>query len=108
MDNIVRRGFIFPDEFSPAVTETTDVSLPHESLARNFVLANPELVKKFSKFSGSSYCDFLILEVGAIKVGNNLGSNKVICYNPNNLSPTLWLYVMHYQSMGYKLIEFSN
>ena len=98
MTNVIRRGFIFPENFKRTTIDTIDLSLSHEELAKKFIMANPELLKKYSIFNGS-YCDFLVLKVGCIKVGNKLGSNKVICYSSDLLSKELWYYVEAYQSL---------
>ena len=94
----VTRGFILPNG-TVAINGTQ-----HDDIAMNYICDN----KLLPKFDSSRYrdpCDFMVMEMSALKVGCNRGNPKVITYVPDFMSAEQWIYIDYYHNIGYKLDE---
>ena len=91
-------GFVLPDGTELVMDENIRT---HEELSINFIKNNSELSKEFRRSSLDSV-DFMVLKVGAIKVGNFARSNSITVAIPHH-SELISELVIEYSRIGYKV-----
>ena len=75
----------------------------HDSIAMEFITSYPSLRDRFDK-SMYNLSDFMVYEVGAIKVGSRLGNPKVITYTLSKKKSKLgFTYIDLYSQKGYRI-----
>ena len=92
------KGFILPDG------EIIDQGgKRHDTIALTYLSMHPELRAKYDKVAGN-LCDFMVYQLGAIKVGSNSGSPRVITYKgKKRLSKETRFYIEYYSQKGYRI-----
>lgn len=92
------KGFILPDG------EVVDQGgKRHDTIVLEYLISHPELRKKFDS-TGGSLCDFMVFNMGAIKVGSNSGDPRVITYkSKKRLSRETRFYIEYYTNKGYRV-----
>ena len=93
----ITRGFILPDG------EVAKNGTRHEDIALSYLSEYPWLLRKLDQYHGH-ICDFMVFELGALKVGCNSRNPKVITYKERkDLPEDFWFYIEYYQSLGYRI-----
>lgn len=92
----ISRGFILPDG------KIAKHGTQHDDVAMEFISEN-HLLDKYDKSRYRDICDFMIFEMGALKVGSNSGNPKVITFCEEKMTKEQWVYILYYQNMGYRL-----
>ena len=93
----VSRGFILPD--GTIARKGTQ----HDDIAMEYI-CDHKLQDKYDRSKYKDLCDFMVCELGAIKVGCNKGSNpKIITFVESEMNRNQWHYIEYYQKQGYKL-----
>ncbi len=94
-------GFVLPDG-----TELTmnDNIRTHEELAENYIRTN-NLYSDFRKSSCEDYVDFMVVEIGAIKVGNFAKATSITVSIPYH-SDYIKSMCKEYAKIGFKVDKF--
>lgn len=93
----VSRGFILPD--GTIARKGTQ----HDDIAMEYI-CDANLQSQYDKSKYRDLSDFMVLELGAIKVGCNQGSNpRIIVFDASEMTREQWVYIEYYQSIGYIL-----
>lgn len=101
MRNLLYYGFVLPDGTELAMNDTVRL---HEQLALEYIKANG-LYAKFRKSSCEDPTDFMVIEVGAIKVGNFASATSITVATPY-YSDYIKELVEEYGRRGYKIDRF--
>ncbi len=92
------KGFILPDG---EIVEQGGKR--HDTIVIEYLNLHPEIKKQFDK-SGYNLCDFMVLKLGAIKVGSNSGDSNVITYKlKKKMSKEINFYIDYYTQKGYRV-----
>lgn len=84
------------------IIETNDVYFNHTKLAEKIVAEDPILQKRMTRSKHFIAIDFLIYEMGYLKVGNR--KQKEILYSVNlRKSKAVRDWILLYESAGYKI-----
>ena len=95
----ISNGFILPDG------KIAKMGTQHDDIAMEY-LNEHKLYDEYKNSKYSDLCDFMVLQMGAIKVGCNRGyERKVITYVAEQMTRDQWVYIEYYQSKGYRLDE---
>ena len=93
----VSRGFILPD--GTIARKGTQ----HDDIAMEYI-CDYKLQAKYDRSKYNDLCDFMVYELGAIKVGCNKGINpKIITFVESEMTREQWHYIEYYQNQGYRL-----
>ena len=93
----ISRGFILPNG------EIARTGTRHDDIALEYLNSHKDLRKKYDEIGGN-LCDFMVIQLGALKVGNNIGNPKVISFKDRkDLPKEFWYYIDYYQSIGYRI-----
>lgn len=95
--NAISRGFILPD--GTVARKGTQ----HDDIAMEYI-SDHEMLSQYDRSKYQDLCDFMVYELGAIKVGCNRGSNpKIITFVESEMNREQWEYIRYYQEHGYRL-----
>ena len=94
--NAISRGFILPD--GTAARNGTH----HDDVAMDYICTH-HLLEKYDKSQHRDLCDFMIYELGALKVGSNSGDPRVVTFHEDAMTREQWVYIQYYQNSGYRL-----
>ena len=94
--NAISRGFILPDG------SVAKHGTHHDDVAMEYINEH-HLFEKFAKSRYRDLCDFMIFEMGALKVGCNSGNPKVVTFHEELMTRDQWVYIQYYQVHGYRL-----
>ena len=96
-------GFILPDGTELAMDDNIRT---HEELAENYIKTN-NLYKDFRESSCESPVDFLVLELGAIKIGNITGPISITVAIPYH-SDFIKSMCEEYYKKGFRIDKFDR
>lgn len=94
-------GFILPDGTELAMTENARL---HQELAYNYIMEN-YLFSDFRKSSCEDMVDFMVIELGAIKVGNFAKATSITVAVPY-YSDYIKTMVEQYGNYGFEIDRF--
>ncbi len=93
----ITRGFILPNG------EVAKNGTRHEDIALSYLSEHEGLLKKFDSYGGD-ICDFMVIELGAMKVGCNSRDPRVITYKERRDMPNdFYFYIDYYKHLGYRI-----
>lgn len=96
-ENAISRGFILPN--GTVARKGTQ----HDDIAMEYI-SDHGMLSQYDRSKYQDLCDFMVYELGAIKVGCNRGSNpKIITFVESEMNREQWEYIRYYQELGYKL-----
>ena len=93
------KGFIMPNG---EIVEQGGVR--HDAIVLEYLVKHPELRRRYDNEGGGSLCDFMVISLGALKVGSNSGDPNVITYKvKRKLSREIIFYIDYYTQKGYRV-----
>ena len=96
---MMTKGFIMPDG-----EHVEQGGVRHDAIVLEYLVKHPELRKRYDQIGGGSLCDFMVVTLGALKVGSNIGDNRVITYKiKRKMSREIVFYVEYYTQKGYRV-----
>ena len=93
----ITRGFILPDG------DVAKTGTRHEDIVMEYLNDHIDKWKLYQK-QGGDLCDFMVITLGALKVGNNGPNPMVITYKERyNLPEDFYFYIEYYKKHGYRI-----
>ena len=93
----ITKGFILPDG------TVAKNGLKHDDIAMDYI-CNMKMLERYEKSRYKNLCDFMVFDLGAIKVGCSISKrSSILTFVESKMNRQQWEIIEYYMEEGYKL-----